>query len=289
MAVWGSVRPASTFWRSISTWQTSKEETHRSECRHQRWQYATISDTSHQLDGGASRLQTSQKSDSASDIITKSVHNGEKQYLMEDRLLYRVAEWDGVRKCTKELVLPRMSREMALRTAHSVPMAGHLGWKKTMNRLLERLLWPGIYMDVQELCWTCSECQRVARHHKHMAPLMSLPVVDQPFKRVGIDLVWPLPRTRASHCYVVTMVDYRTRYPEAIPLCQTDSQTIAAELMTILSRVGVPKEILSDCGANLTSKLIKEPYNFCMSSRSEPPPAILTPMIWWRVSTQQWR
>ena len=75
---------------------------------------------------------------------------------------------------------------------------------------------------------------------------------------MGIDLVGPFPRTKAGHRYVLTMVEYGTRYPEAIPLRQTDSQTIAAELMTIFSRVGVPKEILSDCGANLTSKLIKE-------------------------------
>ena len=85
-------------------------------------------------------------------------------------------------------------------------------------------------MDVQELCRTCPECQSVARHHKHKAPLMPLPVVDQPFERVGIDLVGPLPRMKAGHRYTLTMVDNGTQYPEALPLCQTDSQTIAAEL-----------------------------------------------------------
>ena len=139
-------------------------------------------------------------------------------------------------------------------------MAGHLGWKKMTNRLLERFFWPGIYMDVQELCRTCPECQRVACHHKHKDPLMPLPVVNQPFERVGLDLVGPLPRRKAGHRYTLTMVDYGTRYPEAIPLCQTDSQTITAELMTIFSRFRGPKEILSDCGANCTSKLIKELY-----------------------------
>ena len=66
----------------------------RSEYRRERRQYATVSDTSHQLDGGASRLQTAQESDSTLDIIRKSVHNGDKQYLMEDELLYQVAERD---------------------------------------------------------------------------------------------------------------------------------------------------------------------------------------------------
>ena len=50
----------------------------RSECRRQRRQYATVSDTSHQLDGGASRLQTAQESESTLYTIRKSDHNGDK-------------------------------------------------------------------------------------------------------------------------------------------------------------------------------------------------------------------
>ena len=162
-----------------------KKLTH-SEYRSKRQKYATVSDTSHQLDGGASRLQTAQESDSTLDIIRKSVHNGDKQYLMEDELLYQVTERDGTGECARQLVLPRMYREMALRTAHSVPMAGHLGRKKTMNRLLERFFRPGIYVDVQELCRTCPECQRVACHHKHKAPLMSMPTIsaDKPGRKM---------------------------------------------------------------------------------------------------------
>ena len=75
----------------------------RSEWRCERRQYATVSDTSHQLDGGASRLQTAQESDSTLDIIRKSVHNGDKQYLMEDELLYRVAERAGTGECARQL------------------------------------------------------------------------------------------------------------------------------------------------------------------------------------------
>ena len=106
---------------------------------------------------------------------------------MEDELLYQVAERAGTGECARQLVLPRIYREMALRTAHSVPMAGHLGRKKTMNRLLlERFFRPGIYVDVQELCRTCPECQRVACHHKHKAPLMSMPPIsaDKPGRKM---------------------------------------------------------------------------------------------------------
>ena len=57
------------------------------------------------------------------------------------------------------------------------------------------------------------------------------------------------------------MVDYATRYPEVIPLKRTECETVARELITIFSHVGVPKEILSDCGADLTGALMQDLYH----------------------------
>ena len=55
-------------------------------------------------------------------------------------------------------------------------------------------------------------------------------------------------------------MDFATRYPEAIPVRTIESAVIAEELMTIFSRVGMPRELLSDQGTNFTSELMKELY-----------------------------
>ena len=52
---------------------------------------------------------------------------------------------------------------------------------------------------------------------------MPLPVIDKPYKRIGMDLVGPLPRSKAGYRYILTVMDYCTRYPEAIPLKKTES------------------------------------------------------------------
>ena len=160
---------------------------------------------------------------------------------MENGLLFRWKHHTVDEDPTKQLVLQKSYWNMALWTAHMIPMAGHLGRKKTQDKLLCHFFWPGLYSDMAELCKSCPECQRAARHKKHQALLIPLPVTDQPFARVGIDLVGPLPRTKAEQRFILTMVDYATRYPEAIPLKRTDSETIAGELMTIFSHVGVLK------------------------------------------------
>ncbi|XP_047484209.1 uncharacterized protein LOC125035941 [Penaeus chinensis] len=58
--------------------------------------------------------------------------------------------------------------------------------------------------------------------------------------------------------YVLTLIDYATRYPEAVPLKNIDTVTVAESLVEIFSRVGVPREILSDRGSQFKSDLMSE-------------------------------
>ncbi len=53
------------------------------------------------------------------------------------------------------------------------------------------------------------------------------------------------------------MVDYATRYPEAVALKYIDSERVAEALFEMFSRVGVPNEILSDMGRQFTSDVIE--------------------------------
>ena len=57
---------------------------------------------------------------------------------------------------------------------------------------------------------------------------------------------------------VLVICDYATRYPEAIPLRCTDAHRVAEELIVFFSRMGMPREILSDQGSNYMSQLLKE-------------------------------
>ena len=54
------------------------------------------------------------------------------------------------------------------------------------------------------------------------------------------------------------MVDYATRYPEAVALKHIDTESVAEALISIFSRVGIPKETLSNCGTQFTSEMMKE-------------------------------
>ena len=60
---------------------------------------------------------------------------------------------------------------------------------------------------------------------------------------------------------MLVVVDYATRYPEAIPLRMVDAEQVAEALMGFFSSVGIPVEILMDQGSNFISKLLNEVYH----------------------------
>ena len=81
-----------------------------------------------------------------------------------------------------------------------------------------------------------------------------MPLIDKPFKRVAIDLVGPISLpSEEGHRYIMTLVDFATRYPEAVPLKAIDTETVAEALVVIFSRLGVPEEILSDLDIHFVS------------------------------------
>jgi len=82
-----------------------------------------------------------------------------------------------------------------------------------------------------------------------------------PFQRVGIDLVGPItPPSTSGNRFILCVVDYATRYPEAVALPGVSTEQVAEALCRIFSRVGVPRQILSDQGSQFVSEVMKEVY-----------------------------
>nr|KAG5689860.1 hypothetical protein BaRGS_002371 [Batillaria attramentaria] len=59
----------------------------------------------------------------------------------------------------KQIVVPTSLRQGVLRLSHDVPMAGHLGVKKTQDRLWNSFYWPGMGSDIRRYVASCGACQ----------------------------------------------------------------------------------------------------------------------------------
>ena len=119
-----------------------------------------------------------------------------------------------------QIVVPRVYRHEILNFAHETPMSGHLGANKTYHKILNHFYWPGLKSDVSQFCKSCHTCQMVGKPDQTIpkAHLQPIPAFDEPFSRIIIDYVGPLPKTKSGHEYLLTIMCASTRFPEAIPL-----------------------------------------------------------------------
>ena len=82
-----------------------------------------------------------------------------------------------------------------------------------------------------------------------------------------MDVFGPLNRTKAGNKYILVLMDYATKWLEAIKLRNVTKETIVNCIIEVTARIGVPQELLTD--------------NTLVLSRSESPLTILRQIIWW--------
>ena len=83
--------------------------------------------------------------------------------------------------------------------------------------------------------------------------------MDLPFKCVAVDLIGPItPASYKGHQYVLALMDYATRYLEAVPLKDINTETVTEALLDQYSPVEIPEEGLSDLGTQFVSERMQE-------------------------------
>ena len=216
-------------------------------------------------------LREAQQTDDSLKQIRNLVKSGKERqsgvgnvsrFIVKNGLIYREFQSPKIEqgRVFTQLVVPLKYRTEVMRLGHDSVLAGHLGAKKTTDKILTQFYWPSIHDDITRYCRSCDVCQRTCPKGKvGKVPLGKMPLLDTPFKRVAVDIIGPIdPVTDKGNRYILTVVDYATRYPEAVPLKRITTEAVAEALVGIYSRVGVPEQILSDMGKQFVSDLMKE-------------------------------
>ena len=192
--------------------------------------------------------------------VKRTRRKNSSYYTVKDNILYRIYQQENSDNTVEQVVVPKELRIHVMGLAHESMMGGHLGVKKTMDKIQASFYWPGIHGDITRYCRSCDVCQKTLSKGKvTKVLLMKMPLIDTPFKRVAVDIVGPIhPMPDRHNRYILTIVDYATRYPEAIPLKSVTTVEVAEAMVDMFSRLGVPEEILSDQGAQFMSEVMQE-------------------------------
>jgi hypothetical protein len=121
--------------------------------------------------------------------------------------------------------------------AHNSPFGGHLGRRKTVDRIQgqRRLTWPKIDSFVRQWISRCSACQLVAPIKKaDRLPLMPIPRIPIPFMDVSFDTLGScLKATPRGHKYLLIHVDNASRYVDIVPIKNLTTETTINALMSV--------------------------------------------------------
>ena len=164
----------------------------------------------------------------AKTVITTRKNATFRYTVREDSLTrYYYRNKNGVQEKLKQIVVPKPLRKRIMSLAHEAIVGGHLGTKKTTDRITANFHWPGIDGDVRRFCQSCDICQRtIPKGRVGRVPLGEMPVMDTSFNRVAVDIIGPIhPMSENRNQYILKIVDYVTRYPEAVALKNIETGT----------------------------------------------------------------
>ncbi|UYV74943.1 hypothetical protein LAZ67_12001873 [Cordylochernes scorpioides] len=110
------------------------------------------------------------------------------------------------------MMIPKHLRSEVMADLHDAPTAGHLGFARTYDKVKKRFYWPGLYRTVRQYVSHCRECQRRKKLPRRLAgQLVSIPPVEKPFYKVGVDLLGRFPVSKDGNRWIIVCTDYMTR------------------------------------------------------------------------------
>lgn len=149
------------------------------------------------------------------------------------------------------LLLPKRWQHGVIMRAHRD--VGHMATGKTLFRLTDSYLWPGMKKDVQVALQKCPVCQAHSEKREYV-PMGEMPIATYPMQVIGMDLI-ELARSKEGYKYALTIIDHCTGWAEVYPLYNKTNESVwAAWSDQFLPRHGVPEVIITDNGQEFCAK-----------------------------------
>ncbi|GFS52332.1 transposon Tf2-9 polyprotein [Trichonephila clavipes] len=155
--------------------------------------------------------------------------------------------------------IPGSLRKDIMKEFHDLPLAGHLGKRKTYLKLRDTCYFPFMRKYIFEYVSTCDRCQKF--NYKNALPAGRLMPIGSkyPNEIVTVDLLGPYPASRPErYKFILVTSDHFTKWCELIPLRKASAQAIAnAFFDNYIARYGAPISLINDNGPQFISDVFE--------------------------------
>jgi len=186
------------------------------------------------------------------DLKRKIEKETEKFTIIDDKLMRILPNKNKVH------YLPKDSRIETMERFHQG--LGHLKFGSVKELITRRYWWPSMENDMIEFIRNCPQCQLAASSNvvHSRPPVQPVPPVAIPFERWALDFVGPLERTAKGNRYILTAIDYATRWVVCAAVPEADHVTVKRFLYDLMVDYGSPSEVLTDRGKAFLAKGVQE-------------------------------
>src|SRR6266540_7166719 len=154
-------------------------------------------------------------------------------------------------------IVPRSQYYPLMYTFHNDPTAGHLGYKKVLQKLLERYYWPDMAKDVKQYIAACYQCQ-MKKPMQKINELHPIPP-SRLFDRWEVDVVGPLPITPKGNRYIIVAVEYLFKWQEAKAVSEANALIISNFLyQNIICRFECFTHLHTDRGTEFVNEVVEK-------------------------------
>jgi len=149
-------------------------------------------------------LSNGQMADTTLATCWKMAKEGKGGFVILNDVLYHKDKVEG--QPVSQLCLPQSRRVKVLKLAHDSVFGGHMGEKKTRERIRLSFYWPGLRQSVHDYVSSCTSCQLRSRPVTlDRVPITPITRADVPFQMINMDcIVWSrnmVPYTTAGEEY----------------------------------------------------------------------------------------
>lgn len=201
----------------------------------------------------AEELSTSQ----SSDVELQKLLSSESTNLQLRKLKVNQSHISIYCDVSTDDVRPYVPLDLRKKVFDNIHCLSHPSGRATKKLVQQKFVWPRMNKDILQWARTCLACQKCKISRHNINTPYHIPVPDNRFSHVHMDIVGPLPPSRGFR-YCLTIIDRFTRWPEAIPMVDTLTETIVdAFFRTWIARFGTPSRITTDRGSQFESAIFK--------------------------------
>jgi hypothetical protein len=132
---------------------------------------------------------------------------------------------------------------------HDVPIAGHMGQRRTRELITRKFFWPSMRADIDSYVHACQYCARNKDdRHQAFGQLLPIEPPERPWSRIGFDMITDCPRNKQGNDAIFVIIDHFSKGVRLRGVPMTIGAEGVADLVRrdVITKKGVIKRIVAD-------------------------------------------